>query len=168
MKQPKKQEKRIPKIFLAFYKYKRPVNSLQSLWFRICDNVTKFFTKGNYSHCELAVEQEDGTYLCYSSSVRDKGVRKKVIDILDCEKWDLEEVTYIKVTPESIEEFFQATKDKKYDLIGALGIVLRIKDNANKYFCSEWCAECIGYPRAFEYSPVGLYNRMKERNSKYN
>lgn len=153
------------KIYVAFYKYKRPVKSLQSLWFRVADEVTKFFTKGKYSHCELAVEQEDGSFLCYSSSVRDKGVRKKVIDIKEQDKWDLEEVTHLKVTSESIEEFYQNTKDKKYDLTGALGVVLRLKDNGNKYFCSEWCAEAIGYHRPFDYSPVELYNKLHKKNS---
>lgn len=148
------------KIYIAFYKYKRPIDGLKSLWFRTCDEITKFFTKGRYSHCEIAVEQKDGTFMCYSSSVRDKGVRKKLIDILDTSKWDLQEVFDKKVNQYSIESFFQSTKGKNYDLIGALGVILRLRDNGNKYFCSEWCAEALGYSRAFEYSPVGLYNRL--------
>lgn len=147
------------KIYAAFYKYKRPITDLQSLWYWIADESIRYFTKGIYSHCEIAVEQEDGTYICYSSSFREKGVRKKVIDILDTTHWDLIDVSD-KLTTEAIETLYESTVGMKYDLIGAIGVVLRLKDRKNKYFCSEWCAEVLGYTRPFDVSPNDLHELL--------
>ncbi|EFA29147.1 conserved hypothetical protein [Haemophilus influenzae HK1212] len=59
----------------------------------IADRITRFFTKGQYSHCEIAIEHiefgnghhyEHATvYDCYSSSVQDGGVRcKQICDLV--------------------------------------------------------------------------------------
>ncbi|OLV24766.1 hypothetical protein BOO19_04995, partial [Haemophilus influenzae] len=71
------------KVYLAMYKHKRdwckePVKA-------IADRITRFFTKGGYSHCEIAVQRIEFTnghhyehhtvWDCYSSSVQDGGVR---------------------------------------------------------------------------------------------
>ena len=79
------------KVYLAMYKHKRdwrkePVKAM-------ADRITRFFTKGQYSHCEIAIERiefdnghhyEHATvYDCYSSSVQDGGVRCKQIDVSD-------------------------------------------------------------------------------------
>ena len=42
---------------------------------RLSDWLTRQVTRGPYSHCELVERQPDGLFICYSSSVRDKGVR---------------------------------------------------------------------------------------------
>ena len=66
------------KVYLAMYKHKRdwrkePVKA-------IADRITRFCTKGKYSHCEIAIERiefgnghhyEHATvYDCYSSSYK--------------------------------------------------------------------------------------------------
>lgn len=80
------------KVYLALYK-----GSGGSLYDRLTDWLIRKITKGKYSHCEIAVKKEtnftdrydcEEYYECYSSSVRDGGVRKKVIH-LDDGKWDL-------------------------------------------------------------------------------
>jgi hypothetical protein len=43
----------------------------------------RWWTGSQYSHCELVVSG-----WCYSSSMMDKGVRRKLIN-LDAAKWDL-------------------------------------------------------------------------------
>jgi hypothetical protein len=48
----------------------------------IANAVIRWWTGSIYSHCELVV---DG--LCYSSSVMDKGVRRKQIDLADGKIW---------------------------------------------------------------------------------
>lgn len=137
------------RIYLAFYKNKRswlkePIKAL-------ADAVTRFFTKGAYSHCELVIERMEFTggghyehetvFDCYSSSVQDGGVRCKQIDVSDKTKWDL--VQIFDVSTDEIKAYFNRTQGKKYDWWGALGVVLGIKQKRSKYFCSEWCFNAI-------------------------
>ncbi|MDG6377362.1 enoyl-CoA hydratase, partial [Glaesserella parasuis] len=52
--------------------------------------------------------------------------------------------------------YFEITKGKKYDLWGALGVVLRNTHSNNRYFCSEWCGEVLGIKEAWRFSPNDL------------
>ena len=139
----------VNRIYLAFYKHKRswrkePVKAL-------ADVVTRLFTKGDYSHCELVIERMEFTsgnhyehetvFDCYSSSVQDGGVRCKKINVSDKTKWDLVQV--FDVSPEEVKAYFNRTCGRKYDWWGAIGIVLGIKQKRSKYFCSEWCFNAI-------------------------
>lgn len=45
------------KIYAAFYYKKRDINSLQALFFRVPDVVTKVITLGRYSHCEIVTDR---------------------------------------------------------------------------------------------------------------
>ena len=138
------------KIYLAMYKHKRdwrkePVRT-------IADIITRFFTKGKYSHCEIAIKRSETLFDCYSSSVQDGGVRCKQIDVSDSTKWDLIQLN--EVTEEQIKGYFNRTLGCKYDWWGALGIVLGIKQKRSKYFCSEWCFNAIyGGESGWRFSP---------------
>lgn len=136
-------------VYLALYKGNRKGNSLSSIKAKIGDWLIRKFTRGIYSHCELAVKKEtnftdrydcDTYYECYSSSVRDGGVRCKIIDVTDG-KWDL--IKLNNVTEAQIEYYCRITKGKKYDWFGAVGIILGIKERRDKFFCSEWCFNVI-------------------------
>ena len=77
-------------IYLALYKGRR-----DGAWYkpsiaaaRLSDWTIRTFTQSIYSHCELAIAREDGQYDCYSSSIRDGGVRMKTMK-LPADKWDL-------------------------------------------------------------------------------
>ena len=136
------------KVYLALYKHKR--SWLKEPLKALADAVTRFCTKGKYSHCEIAAEHTEFIrgqhyehitgYDCYSSSVLDGGVRCKQIDVSDNAKWDL---IPLNVTEEQIKSYFNRTLGCKYDWWGALGIVLGIKQKRSKYFCSEWCFNTI-------------------------
>lgn len=154
------------KIYLALYKHKREITSLQNLYFRIFDEVIKLFTKGKYSHCEIAIKKNDSeTYLCYSSSNRDGGVREKEM-ILSLDRWDLIDISKsIKET--DLTKFFSQTKGLKYDFFGAIGVVLGFGNKKEKYFCSEWCAELLGYKRPHKFSPVSLSKSLLNRGYKF-
>ncbi|KGQ61706.1 enoyl-CoA hydratase [Gallibacterium anatis] len=150
-------------VYLALYKGKRDGHSLYSYWCRLSDWLIRKFTRGKYSHCEIAVKKEtnftarydcDVYYECYSSSVRDGGVRKKVIDVEDG-KWDLIPLT--GVSESQVIYHYQLTKGKKYDWWGALGLVFLIHERRNRYFCSEWCARAINYGcEGWRFSPNHL------------
>lgn len=143
------------KVYLAMYK-------AEGNW---VDKVIRLFTGKPYSHCEIFIEatelrvvyDEDfepilrylPCYKAYSSSPRDGGVRCKTISIptntyggaFKPENWDL--IPLPTVSGQKIEAFYQKTKGKKYDFLGAIACVLPLPERTSRYFCSEWCYEAI-------------------------
>lgn len=109
---------------LAFYKPHK--------WQDIGGYLIAWWTNSPYSHCELVI---DGA--CYSSSMRDGGVRKKKIDLSE-PHWV---VVDIEADREYALDFFEKTKGTRYgwsDLITQHVLRLPIKDAG--WICSEWCA----------------------------
>ncbi|WP_373100777.1 MULTISPECIES: enoyl-CoA hydratase [Pasteurellaceae] len=130
-------------VYLALYK-----GAGGSLYDRFSDWLIRKITRGQYSHCEIAVEQLENwgeydyrpIYDCYSSSPRDGGVRCKQINIKDG-KWDL--ILLDNISAQQIIAYFNRTLGAKYDWWGAIGIALGINQKRSKYFCSEWCFNAI-------------------------
>lgn len=136
------------KVYLACYRGRadKPAH-------RLCDTMTRFFTRGKYSHCELAVPITSNTYQCYSSSYRDGGVRTKVIT-LDPNKWDL---FHSNLNIKDLEAYYEKTKGSQYDLLGALGCVSGLRQNKDSYFCSEWCFNAMfNSDQGWRFSPAAL------------
>lgn len=85
-------------IYLAFYKGKTTGSKPRNLIARLSDWLTRKLTRGQYSHCEIAIKKQvfgsghhyemETYYNCYSASIRDGGVRCKTIDV-ESDKWDL-------------------------------------------------------------------------------
>lgn len=151
-------------VYLAFYKGKKQGRRPKDLIAWLSDWFTRKLTCGSYSHCEIAVKKQvfdsghhydmDTYYECYSASVRDGGVRCKVIDV-DSDKWDL--VPLSGVPEAQIKQYFALTKGKKYDWWGAIGIVLGTPQHSDKFFCSEWCSNAIsGKSQGWRFSPNDL------------
>lgn len=149
------------KVYLACYH-----GRASKRWHRVCDGITKFFTRGKYSHCEIAVHLHGNRYKCYSSSYRDGGVRVKVM-ALDDSKWHL---VPLDITPKQVRQYFGATRGAGYDLIGALGCVAGLRQHPYKYFCSEWCFNAVtGTQDGWRVSPVLLdvFCKTRGQNGKY-
>ena len=117
----------------------------------------RWWTRSSYSHCELVV---DG--YCYSSSVMDKGVRKKQVGNgpnqidLRAEHWDLVPLPWANA--EAILGHFERTDPDRY---GWPSLILSQVLNRNRQvehaaFCSEWCATALRLPSAPSYSPATL------------
>ena len=150
------------KIYLALYKGNKTGNNPTALLARLADWAVRKFTKGIYSHCEIAVERVEYTdkytrevyYDCYSASACEGCVRQKEIDVTDG-KWDL--IPLQNVTEAQIKAYFEQTQGKRYDWFGALGIVLGMPHARSKYFCSEWCLNAIrGNSDGWRFSPNDL------------
>lgn len=139
------------KVYLALYKGRKSGRSPKALAMRFADWVIRKATRGIYSHCEIAVALGDGVFECYSSSLRDGGVRCKVMR-LPSDKWDLIEINKAGT---SVSAFFVATQSCGYDWLGVVGFPwgLNMRD---KWFCSEWCAYVLGLPKPHRYTPSGL------------
>ena len=141
-------------VYLALYKGRR-----DGAWYRpgvaaarLSDWIIRTLTGSPYSHCELAVPCADGQYDCYSSSIRDGGVRFKTMP-LPPEKWDL---IPVDVNPEQVYEALAATFAAKYDWLGATGVIARWRHDKRKWFCSEWCAMALGLANPERFSPGSL------------
>jgi len=117
------------------------------------DKLIRFWTVGNYSHCELVIGDD-----WYTSSWYDGGVVRRKIHP-STEHWD-----FIELPSKYIDRtlsLFNQTKGAKYDLLGILlneFIPLKKQDN-KKWYCSEWCAEALGL--GVKVSPNALYKVIK-------
>ena len=152
----------MPNVYIAFYKHKRKTDTLKNIFLRFFDEVIRLTTHGKYSHCEVVIPnfEQDGDLLfeCYSASNMDGGVRLKLMP-LPTERWDLVKVN---VNADLVRLFFKQTKGLKYDMLGAIGVVLPIGEDKHRYFCSEWCAEAIGLKEPQKLSPNSLYKQLKK------
>ena len=117
---------------------------------RIGARFIQWWTGSIYSHCELVI---DG--VCYSSSVMDKGVRAKVIE-LDSGKWDV--IDLPRANPQQIQRYFVATDSNTYGWLSLIASQLLNRNRTDKtsQFCSEWCAAALGIPNPAMYSPCAL------------
>lgn len=147
-------------IYLASYKGKRIAHnrSLKAFYNRLQDALIRTLTKGRYSHCEIAISRLDGRYDCYSASIRDGGVRHKVMS-LPSDRWDLQAIDDIQ--SHSVLSYYMQTRHHRYDTLGALGIVFLSPQSHTKSFCSEWCYNVIfNSADGWRFSPNDLYAVM--------
>lgn len=149
-------------FYLACYKGKKQGKDLKTLLFKSLDWLVRKATGGEYAHCEIVVKRIDGQFDCYSSSLRDGGVRCKTM-YLPSDKWDLipigqDDLSLIY----RLNTHFAATKGQKYDYWGAIGVPFHCNSGSlKKWFCSEWCAEVLGLENPAQYSPNSLARRLQ-------
>lgn len=158
-------------IYLALYHGHRDGWGLRSLLARFTDGLTRVLTKGRYSHCEIAVVEEEIQYpvhtvtvddqpapligTCYSASLRDGGVRRKTM-LLPRTKWDLIPVTDDAQLEARLQQLWEKTQGQPYDLSGSLGVVFKTTQHERKWFCSEWCGRVLGLSESWRFSPNDL------------
>ena len=93
---------------------------------------------GPYSHVELAFD--DGQ--CFSSSIRDGGVRFKAID-LD-HKWTIVELVSHRREVERLRDWCGEQVGGRYDAVGVLAFKLPcLREVAGAWFCSEICTAAL-------------------------
>ena len=144
-------------IYLALYKGRRDGTGWRVWAARFTDGLTRVLTRGRYSHCEIAVREhtQASVYTCYSASIRDGGVRTKVMP-LPAAKWNLIPLPSTPEAHEQLQRVWAATEGQGYDLMGALGIAFGLPQNCRRWFCSEWCATALGLPAGWRWSPNDL------------
>ena len=117
---------------------------------RLTSRAIQWWTNSPYSHCELVIDGHS-----YSSSVMDKGVRRKYIKMRH-DKWDLIALPWADA--DAVIHYFNETKHHKY---GWGGLVTSQLFNLNRaeadaQFCSQWCAAALGLPSPASYNPATL------------
>lgn len=130
-----------------------------NLWYTLIDNLIRLRLFSKYSHAELVLEQK-----CYSSSMRDKGVRSLYLNYLS-DKWD---AYYFDMTSEEYEKalnWFDANKGKKYDWRNIISYIIPfVRHSPDKFICFEAIAEMLGIPNASDARPSTLIEYVKKRN----
>ena len=148
-------------IYLALYKGHRDGRGWRVWCARATDWLTRALTRGQYSHCEIAVrltEKNNGgqaAYQCYSASIRDGGVRCKTMP-LPSDKWVLIPMPSAPADHARLAALWQRTAGQPYDLTGALGVVFGLPENRRRWFCSEWVGKALGLSESWRFSPNDL------------
>lgn len=110
-------------------------------WNDIGGRLTAWWTRSPYSHVEIVING-----VCYSSSLRDGGVRKKVID-LDKPHWRVIPIEWCNETDAWRE--FEMRNGKPYGYWDLLTQhVLRLPVDDPGLLCSELCALMLGLPES--------------------
>lgn len=134
-------------MLLAMYR-----GPAEGLWNRAFHSLVCWFTKSEYSHCELVING-----MCWSSSNRDGGVRGKRIDLASG-KWDLYPV---KGDGDAAVRWFLAHDGQKYDWMGLVRFILPIFPKRGKrWFCSEAIAAALGFTKPETFTPQDLLNAV--------
>ena len=113
-----------------------------------------------FSHVELEING-----VCYSSSNRDGGVRSKIINTSNHQKWlsfDLKK----DIEANRCLLYFESVRGQKYDWLNIFCtqlIKLNIQSD-NKQICSEFVGNCLGLEDSYKYSPESLFYKLKELN----
>jgi len=117
----------------------------------------RWWTGSPYSHCELVI---NGT--CYSSSIRDGGVRGKAM-ALPSDKWDVIELPWADDT--AVTDWFIAHETERYGWLDLLtGQLLGMQRDHRGVFCSEACAKALGLHGSTRMSPQGLLDACLDIN----
>lgn len=106
---------------------------------------TRIWTWSKYSHSEIVI---DG--VCYSSSARDHGVRKKEID-LTTGRWDVFDITDNPFIINNALQWFKYHEGDPYDYRNILRFIIPIVGHSkNKWVCYEACGEMLGIPNSYK------------------
>lgn len=117
----------------------------------------RYWTKSEFSHCELVVHG-----WCYSASVMDKGVRRKRVGpgadeiSLSDDKWLLIDLPWADAA--RVLDYFFETDHLAYGwpTLVASQIFNRNVAIAGVAFCSQWDGGALGLPCPASLSPVTL------------
>lgn len=141
--------------YLAFYKGKKKGKGIKAAYYRFFDWLIRTVTKGEFSHVEIVTSSHKGIFECYSSSIRDGGVRRKLMP-LNSDDWVL-----VPIDPGTmwLSDYYEQTKHQKYDFLGAIASTIPFVQKKDRQFCSEWCYNALEYGRTdgWRFSPNDLY-----------
>jgi uncharacterized protein YycO len=137
---------------LAFYKGTKAENPNAKLF----DIAVCAWTGGRFSHCELVISGTDDKAVCWSSSQRDGGVRRKTIDLMTG-RWVIVDLPFYVDGLAAVSWFIQH-EGQPYDIAGLFGFILPWRtEDKDKWFCSESCAAAIKIANHWKIHPNKLH-----------
>ncbi len=117
-------------LYICFHKPKRLIGHLIALW-----------TLGKYSHTEFIYDGQ--VFLSNPGGVRTRKFEyQKNMDIYELSN---------NIEAKDVIEFFKTAQGKGYDYLGILGQFFyadKVQD-ADRYFCSEFCLNAVDYALQF-------------------
>jgi len=123
-------------------------------WFNA---VIRWWTRSQYSHCELVIHG-----VCFSSSVRDGGVRGKCM-ALPAGSWDVIPIPWADA--DSVTQWFADHERDRYGWLDLLtGQLLGMQRDHRGVFCSEACAKALGLRNSTRMSPQALLDACLDIN----
>ncbi|MBY0241967.1 MAG: hypothetical protein K2X55_21910 [Burkholderiaceae bacterium] len=132
----------------AFYRGTRPGIAGVYNW------AVRAWTRSPYSHVELLF----GDGMAGSASFADGGVRLKAIKF-DPAHWDFVDIP-AHLEP-AARAWFELHDGDKYDLAGNLHFVLApVRDNNERWFCSEAAAAALSIIEPWRYHPGTLFSAL--------
>ena len=155
-------------VCVAFYKGRpRAGSSLRERAKYLFDWTIRIITRSPYSHCELAIPDttHPDIYYCVSASVRDGGVRGKVM-ALPGDRWDLLPAFDLKgrrtITDAQVSDRLRVHEGQKYDWLGVFRFICPIlRQSKNRWFCSEFVATVLGMDNPERQTPQTVYQYLK-------
>lgn len=131
---------------------------------RLFNRFVSAWCRSPYSHCELVLGREDdGSYLCGSSSFLDGGVRVKAIK-LDADHWD---AFVIPGDDAKASAWFMEHWGEGYDVLGLFGFIFRwIKGWRKSWFCSEACSAALGYDEPWRFDVATFASMVHKEGAK--
>ena len=113
------------------------------------NGLIRWWTGSLYSHCELVIHG-----VCFSSSVRDGGVRGKCM-ALPAGSWDVIPIPWADA--DSVTQWFADHERDRYGWLDLLtGQLLGMQRDHRGVFCSEACAKALGLRNSTRMSPQAL------------
>lgn len=144
------------RLQLAFYKGPPAADWTHAL----SHYAIRLWTWSCWSHAELVI---DG--LCYSSSVRDGGVRAKTID-LTSGRWDVVGVELDDDQVEAALSWFLVNDGERYDWAGVWRFVIPLLPQApRRWFCFEAVGAALGFAGAHKLTANDLHAWALARQS---
>lgn len=130
----------------------------------LIEKVISWVTRSDIIHCEIVTDLHTNKFLGYTSQAG-KGVVRHWVSY-DPNLWEFMAIDVNGIVASDVRDFYIKTKGKGYDYLGCLGFVFGNPDNPNRYFCSEWCAECLGLKNCSSFSPSDLYKYFETLGGK--
>lgn len=124
--------------------------------------LVKWWTRGDFWHCELVASEQAGVASTLSSALRDGGVRAAKV-VLNS-GWIVVDVeTTVEQEAEALE-WFARHMGQPYDVRGLFGFVVRrIKGDKGRWFCSEAVAAALGFPEPWRLDPNTFHAVLTRR-----
>ena len=137
------------KIQVAFYKGKG----------NFINSIVRWWTNSVYSHAELVLPDGE-TWIGISPFLKSKVASRQKL-LVDYTEWDFLTIEITEEQYEVILDFFEETKECKYDWIGMIlsqFLPFNIK-RKNKWYCSEWIAYALRISGVVDWKVIKIYNQ---------
>jgi hypothetical protein len=124
------------------------------------DKLICWWMRGDYSHVEAILDEEEGGTYTIASSVPGTGVRIATGQSLPASDWDIVDGPGEVAAARA---WFEARVGKAYDYLGLFHFIVQPADieSKDKYFCSEACLLSVGYDGAWREDPNSAYNVVR-------